>query len=116
MTSPMLLRIIFQSVLTVTIFSFWAGFALLIINPHFHDHLSGYTIGRICIWEIVALIVSGTVAHVWIDRWGNISIEKSEQQSKLVMNQKFGIYFLAYFLIAIAIGIWQFWIWQFCFT
>ncbi len=104
------LRWIFYGVLTLTIFSFWAGFALLIVNKSFYRELPGYTIGRICIWELIALIVAGLIAHFMIRNWGSLERIEIDNKIKLMIDQKFGTYFLVYFLIAVGIGIWQFWI------
>lgn len=103
-------QIIFQFLLTITLFSFWAGFALLVVNKLFYKDLPGYTIGRICIWEFVALIVAAIIAKMLIHKWGNITVQNIGNELKLTMNPKYGIYFSIYFLIAIITAIWQFWI------
>lgn len=103
-------QIIFQLLLTVTLFSFWAGFALLLVNKSFYKDLPGYTIGRICIWEIVAFVIAALIANFMINKWGNIKFQKIDNEYRITINPKFGVYFLVYFLIAISIGIWQFWI------
>lgn len=103
-------QVIFQALLTITLFSLWAGFALLVVNKLFYKNLPGYTIGRICIWEFVALIVAALIARLMISKWGTIKFQRVENEMKLTMNPKFGIYISIYFLIAIIVGIWQFWI------
>lgn len=104
------IRILFQSILILTIFSYWAGFALLVVNKLFYKDLPGYTIGRICIWELVAIIVAGILSQLMIKKWGSLKLEKVGAKLKLTMNPNYGIYFAFYFLIAIIVGIWQFWI------
>ena len=105
-----IVKFIFPLLITITLFSLWAGFALLIVNKLFYKDLPGYTIGRICIWEFVAIVIAGIITRVLIKKWGNIEIKELESKKYLTMNPKFGIYFGIYFLIAILIGIWQFWI------
>jgi hypothetical protein len=103
-------RIIFPALIAITLFSLWAGFALLIVNKLFYKDLPGYTIGRICIWEFVAIVIAGLIARALINKWGNIEVKEIENTKYLTMNPKFGIYFGVYFLIAILVAIWQFWI------
>ena len=103
-------QIVFQILLTITLFSFWAGFALLVVNKLFYKDLPGYTIGRICIWELVAIIIAALIAKLMIDKWGNLKVERIDNELKLTMNPKYGLYFSTYFLIAIIVGIWQFWL------
>ena len=93
-----------------TLFSLWAGFALLVVNKLFYKDLPGYTIGRICIWELVALLVAAGITRLLINKWGNLEIIEIGNKKSITMNPKFGIYFAIYFLIAILVGIWQFWI------
>jgi len=104
------IKILFPILLTITLFSLWAGFALLVVNKLFYKDLPGYTIGRICIWEFVALAVAAFIAKGLINKWGNVAIKEFQNKQLLTMNPKFGIYFGVYFLIAIVVGIWQFWI------
>lgn len=108
--NPNSLRLIFQGVLTITLFSLWAVFALLIVNKYFYKDLPGYTIGRICIWEFIAIIIAGFISQLMINNWGSLKKEMIGNRYKLTMNPKYGIYFLLYLLIVIVVGIWQFWI------
>jgi hypothetical protein len=103
-------QILFQLLLTITLFSLWAAFALLIVNKLFHKDLPGYTIGRICIWEFVALVIAALIAKFMINKWGNIRFREIDNKKVLIIDPKFGFYFLIYFLIGIIIGVWQFWI------
>jgi hypothetical protein len=105
-----IIRVIFQSILALTIFSFWAGFALLIVNRYFYNDLPGYTKGRICEWEIVAIILSVIISHIIIKKWGEMKVEKIGHKTKLTMDPKYGVYFSFYFLIALLVGIWQFYL------
>jgi len=105
-----IVQILFQALITITLFSIWAGFALLVVNKLFYKDLPGYTIGRICIWEFVAIIIAGLLAKLMISKWGNIEFKEVNRKKMLIMNPKFGWYFLCYFLIAIIVGVWQFWI------
>lgn len=103
-------RVLFPLVLTLTLFSIWAAFALLVVNNLFYEDLPGYQIGRICIWEFVAIVISAAVAWYLIRCWGNIDIQKIEGRNAMVLNPKFGLYFIIYFLLAVVVAIWQFWI------
>jgi len=103
-------QIIFQFLITITLFSYWAGFALLVVNKLYYKDLPGYTIGRICIWEFVALVIAFIISKFLIAKWGNIKIQEVENEWKLTMNPKFGIYFIIYFSILIIVGIWQFYL------
>ncbi len=106
--SDLILRWLFQGILTLTLFSYWAAFALLVVNRFFYKDLPGYTIGRICIWELVAIIIAAMVSHLMIKKWGNIERRKIDNETRLVVNPKFGTYFAIYFLIAVIIGTWEF--------
>jgi len=104
------IQIFFQAILTITLFSLWAGFALLVVNKYFYKDLPGYTIGRICIWEFIALAIAAIVAKLMINNWANVGYYEINNKKVLILNPKFGLYFLIYFLLAIVVGIWQFWI------
>ena len=101
-------RILFPVVFAITLFSYWAGFALLIVNKLFYKDLPGYKIGRICIWEFVALIIAIIITKTLINRWGNVETKSIENKKYLIINPKFGLYFGIYFMIAVIVGIWQF--------
>jgi hypothetical protein len=103
-------RIIFQFVLTILLFTFWAAFALLVINPFYQNNLPGYVIGTICIWEFIAIAMAALIAHFMINKWGSIQIIKVDNKSKILMNAKFAFFFLIYIFVAVVIAIWQFWV------
>ena len=103
------INIIFIGILSLTLFSLWAAFALLFVNGQYHDTLPGYTIGRLCIWELVALIIAIAVAKWLTQRWGGISLVEDDGQRWLRISPNFGWYFLGYFSLAIIIAAWQFW-------
>lgn len=105
-----IIKIMFHLLLALTLFSYWAGFALLFVNKLFYKDLPAYTIGRICIWEYVAIIIAFLIAKLMIKRWGNIKLQEIENKKVLTLNPKYGIYFGIYFLIALIVGIWQFWL------
>jgi len=104
------LKTVFPILITVTLFSLWAGFALTIVNPFFHKDVVGYRIGRICIWELVAFGISVIISRRLIRKWGNLDVVDIGNKPMIVMNPKFGIYFGIYFLLAILVGVWQFWV------
>lgn len=101
---------ILWGILVIILFSIWAALALLIINPYFVSSLPGYTIGRICIWEVVALGVSILLGRIIIVKWGGVEMIKVRDTNKLMMNRNYGILFVIYIVIALLIGIWQFWL------
>lgn len=103
-------RIIFPVILTTTLFSYWAAFALLLVNKLFYKDLPGYVIGRICIWEGVALLAAILITRLLMFKWGNIQIINNGDGTQICLNAKYGWYFSIYFSIAIIIGIWQFWL------
>ena len=103
-------KLIFPLLIGLMLFSLWAGFALLVVNKLFYQDLPGYTIGQICIWEYVAIVVAVLIANMLIKTWGNIDIKEIEDQRQLIMNPKYGMFFSVYFVIATIVGIWQFWI------
>ena len=103
-------QIIFQILIALSLFSLWAAFALFIINKLFYQDLPGYTIGRICIWEFIAAIVCYLISRWMINKWGNLSLNKIDSDLKISVNPKYGVYFSFYFLIALIVGVWQFWI------
>lgn len=110
MRTDLLARLLFQAIIIITIFSLWAAFALLVVNRLFYQDLPGYTIGRICIWELVAILIAFLISQQMIKKWGNIRLEKVEDQLKLTLSPNYGLYLLIYFLFAIGIGVWQFWL------
>jgi hypothetical protein len=103
-------QIFFYLILTVTLFSLWAAFALLIVNPYLAADLPGYTLGQICIWEGVALVAAGLLAWSMIRKWGTIQTARFENERRLVIHPNYGRYFVIYFLLAASIAVWQFWI------
>ena len=101
---------IFFTIITLTLFSLWAGFALLVVNKLFYKDLPGYTIGRICMWEVVAMIIAIVITKLLIRRWGNIELIQTSDATHLKINSKFAIYLTTYFFLAVFVGIWQFWL------
>lgn len=108
--SNKIIKLIFHGVVSMTLFSLWAGFALLIVNKFFYKDLPGYTIGRICVWEFVASIIAILLGYFLIKKWGSLNSVEINGRHQLVISPQFGIYFLVYFLLAIIVGIWQFWL------
>jgi len=104
------IKILFPLLITITLFSLWAGFALLVVNKLFYKDLPGYTMGRVCIWEFVAIVIAVLIAKLLINKWGNAQIKNIEGKKFIAMNPKFGIYFSVYFLLAILLGVWQFYL------
>lgn len=110
MKKTQIINIIFFTILTLTFFSLWAGFALLVVNKHFHSDLVGYKIGQLCIWEFVALIISIIIAIIIKRKWGSVKLTKTDRDHFFMFNPKYGIYFALYFLVAVLVGVWQFWL------
>ncbi len=103
-------KVAFFCILALTLFSYWAGFALLIINPNFHQDVPGYTIGRICIWEVFAIGAALLISYLMIREWGGIEVRKMDGGNRLVLHPYYGYYFIFYFFVATLTGIWQFWL------
>ncbi len=83
---------------------------MLIVNPYYKNDLPGYEIGTICIWEIIAFLIAGIIAHFLINKWGSIQFQRIDEKRKLILNYKYGYFFLVYLLFALVIAIWQFWV------
>ena len=103
------MRIVLPSILTILIFSLWAGFALTVINPYLREHVPGYVMGQLCIWELIALIISAVIAFLMVRYWGNLSLEEKKEREYITIHKNYGIFFIIYLVIAVAVGIWQFW-------
>ena len=88
----------------------WALFALLVVNKFFYEDLPNYTIGRVCVWEYIAMLLALLIAKLIEKSWGGILIEQKNNKSYIKLNIKYGVYFFVYFIILIAIAIWQFWL------
>lgn len=101
---------ILPTLMTIMLFSIWAAFALLVVNPFLQAELPGYIIGRICIWEYVALGLAAIASRFLIKKWGNLELREIDHQSKLILNPRYGVFLGVYFLLAIIIGVWQFWL------
>ena len=101
---------IFFSVIVLVLFSYWAAFALLVVNSYYYDTLPGYQIGRICIWELIAIIIACMGARYMIKNWGAISLIKSENTTKMKLDIRYGYFFLVYMIFLLLIGVWQFYI------
>ena len=97
-------KIIFPSILTLSIFSIWAIFALTIVNPILNANLPGYTYGKLCIWELVALGVSAGLAFLVIRKFGQIKFIDAQLEA----HKFYGLYFSIYFFLLVAVGTWQF--------
>jgi hypothetical protein len=106
--SSILIRAGLHLVLSIFLFSLWAAFALLIINPYLSDNLPGYTVGRLCIWEAIAGIIAFGFARIVITRWGFPETKESNGKKLIVFNIKYIWFFLIYLFIALGIGIWKF--------
>lgn|GEM_PF-1799629 len=108
--NPRFAKMLLPVLITLTLFSYWAGFALLVVNKLFYKDLPGYTIGRICIWEFVAIGIAALITKRLIDKWGNVGFAEIDGKNVMTLNPKYGTYFSIFFLIATAVGIWQFWL------
>ena len=89
--NPKIGRVLFPALLMISFFSLWAAFALLIINPLFYEDLPGYTIGRICVWEYVAMGVAVLIAKMLISKWGNIEFQEIGRKKVIILNANYGI-------------------------
>ena len=104
------IKFIHLLVLSLLFFSVWAAFALLVVNPIYNANLPGYKIGRICIWEYIAFAIAVLVSVMLSKQWGYPEILQIEKQSRFLINVKYVYFLLGYFVLAISIAIWQFWL------
>ncbi len=103
-------HLLFQLVLTIMLFLLWAAVALLVVNPYFHSDLPGYTIGRLCIWELIFLVIAAVLAKMMIKNWDYLEFTAREDRKVVSMNSKYATFFLFYFVLGILITVWQFWV------
>jgi magnesium-transporting ATPase (P-type) len=88
------------------IFSVWAVFALTVVNPIMNAELTGYIIGRICIWEYIAIATSVVLSFFITNRFGYpITNEKTIEMPKVYINS-----FLVWFVLGCIVSIWQFYL------
>ena len=104
------IKIIHQSLLSILIFSLWAGFALLIVNPIMNADLPQYVIGRICIWDYSAMALAILCSFLFTKYWGYPEVRMMDGKKKLILGMNYSYLFLGYFLFALVVAIWQFWI------
>ncbi|MFD2588773.1 hypothetical protein ACFSQJ_17740 [Croceitalea marina] len=103
-------KIIHLVLISILLFTFWAAFALLVVNPIYKADLPGYVLGELCIWEYIAMFVAILVSFLITKYWGYPEVKVIESQKKLVLNIKYIYFLLGYFFIACTIAIWQFWL------
>jgi len=103
-------NIIHQLLISILLFTFWAVFALLVINPIYNADLPGYVLGEICIWEYIAMFIAILVSFMITKYWGYPEFRVLESHKKLVLHINYTYFFLGYFLLGFAIAIWQFWL------
>lgn len=104
------ISIIHLVLLSILLFTFWAVFALLVVNPIYNADLPGYVVGELCIWEYIAMFTAILGSFLIIKYWGYPEVKIIEGQKKLVLNIKYGYFLLGYFFIGFTIAIWQFWL------
>lgn len=96
--------------ISILLFTFWAVFALLIVNPIYNADLPGYVVGKICIWEYIAMFIAILGSFILTKYWGYPEVRILENHKKLVLNINYAYFFLGYFLFGFTIAIWQFWL------
>ena len=96
-------------VITILLFLIWAEFALFVVNPILNADLPGYKIGRICIWEYIALTASLLGSFAITKFWGYPEVREIGKRKNLMLNIHYGYFFLGYVLLAVAFILWQFW-------
>jgi len=104
------IKILYQLIISIMLFSIWAAFALLIINPIYNADLPEYVIGRICIWEYSAMLIAIVISFIITKYWGYPQVGMLESQRKITLNFNYIYFFGAHFLFGFLISIWQFWI------
>lgn len=103
-------NIIHQLLISVLLFTFWAAFALLIVNPIYNADLPNYVMGKLCIWDYIAMIIALLGSFILTKFWGYPEVIVIDNHKKLVLNLSYAYFFGGYFLSAFIIAIWQFWI------
>jgi hypothetical protein len=104
------IKIIHQLLISILLFTLWAGFALLIINPMYRSDFPRYIIGRLCIWDYGAIVIAVLFSFIFTKYLGYPEIKVVEKNKKLVFNIFYAYFFLGYFVLGLAIAIWQFWL------
>lgn len=104
------IKILHVSITAILLFSVWAVFALVVVNPILNADLPAYRIGRICIWEYVMMSIA-ILCALGISRfWGYPEVLKLGNQSKFSLDIKYVYVFIAYIILAIVVSVWQFWL------
>lgn len=103
-------KIIHHLLISILLFTIWAIFALLVVNPIYNAALPGYVLGEICIWEYIAMFLAILGSFLLSKYWGYPEIRLFENQKKLVLHINYAYFFLGYFFIGFTIAIWQFWL------
>ncbi len=96
-------------ILTILLFSIWAVFALTMINPYLSKYFVGYTVGKLCVWEIIALSLSSLLAYLTLKKWP-IHWIKDEHQTQITIPKPIVIGFIAYIFIMSIVGAWQYYL------
>ncbi len=105
-----IIKIIHQVLISILLFTFWAVFALLVINPIYNADLPGYVLGELCIWEYIAMFIAILFSFIITKYWGYPEVCLIESNKKLVLNFNYTYFFLGYFFVGFVIAIWQFWL------
>lgn len=98
------MRLLSIAVLSLFLFSLWAAFALLIINPFYRGSLPGYTLGRICPWEGLALLVAIGISRFLVKKWGPPQRTSSSKGHKIALHPGYFYFLLGYLLLAVIVG------------
>lgn len=103
-------QIIFQALIIFTLFSYWAAFALLVVNPYLSSVFPAYRVGKLCVWELFALAFAYLLSRWMIKKWGNVKQVCMENRPCISMPKVYGWYFLVYFMVAASIGAYQYYL------
>lgn len=106
------MRLISIAVLSLFLFSLWAAFALLIINPFYKESLPGYTLGRICPWEGLALLIAIGISSFLVKKWGLPQRISSPEGQKIALHPGYFFFLLGYLLLALIVGGFAFYDWS----
>lgn len=103
------INLIHHLVISILVFTIWAAFALLIVNPNLHN-LPQYIMGSLCIWDFGAMAFAVFVSFIIGKYWGYPKSMIINKKASLVLPINYSYFFLGYFIFALSVGIWQFWL------
>ncbi|MCI5058967.1 MAG: hypothetical protein MRY83_22830 [Flavobacteriales bacterium] len=100
------MKIYFTILISFLLFSFWALFALFVINDSFHQNVPGYKIGQLCVWEYIAFPLSVILSVLMIRKWGLPRLKDGQ----FMMSYNYAWLFTFYVIYVLGIAAWKFYV------